>query len=122
MSSYGGKDLFGSGPHTFTVHGLSQRHAEHEQPGVDGVQITAMGRTGRSIDQSGTLLADDIASLQSQLDAIEAAMTGEAGELVDHFGRSWPDVLMLEFKPAGVRRVGVRLAADYTVRYSQVAR
>ena len=120
MSRYANQSLFDTGPHAFHVHGLSQRHVTHEQPGTDGVRLTAMGRTGRTIEQTGSLLADDLAGMQQQLDAIEAAMTGDAGELIDDLDRTWADVVMLEFKPEPIRRVGVRLAVDYRVKYSQV--
>lgn len=120
MSRYNEQELFASGPHTFVVHGLSQRHQSHEQPGADGVRITVAGRSGRGIDQAGTLLADTIDAMQSQLDAIEAAMTGEPAELIDDLGRVWSNVMMLELKPGAIRRVGLRLAADYVIHYMQV--
>lgn len=120
MSRYHEQELFRSGPHRFHVHGLSQRHATHEQPGADGVRVTVMGRTGRSIDQSGTLLADTAQQLQQQIDAIEAAMDGQPVELIDDFSRVWPGVVMLGFKPQPIRRVGLRLAVDYIIHYLQV--
>jgi hypothetical protein len=120
MSSYANLDLFGSGPHTFHVHGLTQRHVEHTQPGVDGSMITTLGTSARSIDQTGTLVADDLAGLQSQIDAIEAAMNGQGSEVVDHLGRSWARMVLLVFEPGEIRRVGPRLAVDYTLRYAQV--
>ena len=119
MSSFGGENLFGSGPHRVVVGGVSQRHEVHETPGADGVRITALGRTGRTIEQSGTLVADDAAALREQTGAIEAAMDGRAAELVDEMGRAWPNAVMLAFRPGPVRRVGPRVAVDYTVRYAQ---
>lgn len=120
MSLYDGQELFAGGPHRFHVHGLAQRHVTHEQPGADGVRVTVMGRTGRSIDQTGTLLADTVEQLQRQIDAIEAAMDGQPAELVDDLSRVWPNVLMLAFKPQPTRRVGLRLAVDYIINYLQV--
>jgi hypothetical protein len=119
MSSYGGKNLFGSGPHRFVAHGLSQRHQTHEQPGADGVRVTPLGRSGRTLEQTGTLLADDLASLTLQAAAIEAAMDGVAAELIDDLGRSWPGTLMLEFLPGDVKRIGPRFSVSYTIRYTQ---
>lgn len=119
MSSYGGKDLFNSGPHTFRAHGLTQRVAEHDQPGADGAKLTALGRSTRVIEQSGTLIADSLSGLMDQTQAIEAAMDGTAADLVDHLGRTWAGVLMLSFEPGDVRRIGPRWATDYAVRYSQ---
>jgi len=120
MSSFNGQDLFGSGPHRFHVRGVAMRHEQHAMPGADGVRVTALGRTGRTIDQAGTLLADDIGAMQSQLDAIEAAIDGQPADLVDADARTWTNVVMLEFQPEAIRRVGVRFAADYVIRYVQV--
>ncbi len=119
MSSFKGKNLFGSGPHRFTVHGRSLRHAARPSPGGDGVQVTAQGRDARRVDQTGTLRADDVARMQAQLDAIEAELDGVAGELVDDRGRVYADVLMLQFAPGAIRGVGRRLALDYTIAYLQ---
>ncbi|MBI1373911.1 MAG: hypothetical protein GC159_14405 [Phycisphaera sp.] len=121
MSSFNGQDLFGSGPHRFVVHGVSMRHATHESPGTDGVRLTAMGHTARRVDQYGTLTADDVATMQQRLDAIEAAIDGEPAELVDDLARVWSNIVMLEFHPKAIRRVGVRLAADYVIHYVQVS-
>ena len=119
MSSLKGQNLFGSGPHGFTAHGRSLRHADRDVPGAPGVQVTSQGRGGRRIDQAGTLHGDDVAQLQAQLDAIEAAMDGVAGQLVDDRGRLFDDVLMLSFNPGPIRRVGARLGVDYQVQYLQ---
>lgn len=120
MSSYKGNTLFASGPHRFTIGGIAQRTAERSLPGADGVRLSAMGKTGRTITQRGTLIADDIDALDAQSMAIEASLDGEPGELIDDLSRRWADVVMLEFAPERTRRVGARLAVDYTIRYSQV--
>ncbi len=120
MSSYRGIDLFGSGPHRFVVRGIEQRAVSHVAPGVDGERITPMGRSNRRIDQSGTLVGDDIASLEAQRGAIESAMDGQPGDLVDDVGRTHERVVMLVFDTEQVRRIGPRLAMDYQVRYAQV--
>jgi len=119
MSSFREKDLFGSGPHRFVAHGRTLRHAIHEPPGGDGVQIAAQGRGGRHIEQAGTLVADNVAGLQNQIDAIEATMDGVAGDLIDEQGRTFAGVLMLSFDCGRVRATGRRLAVDYTASYLQ---
>ena len=121
MSSYKAMNLFASGPHRFVVHGRSQRHVVHEAPDADGAAITTLGLAGRRIDQFGSLAADDLAGLQAQLDAIEAAMDGEAGDLVDDLGRTHGNVLLLQFAPGEIGRLGPRLVVDYTARYAQAA-
>ena len=120
MSLYRGMDLFGSGPHSFVVRGREQRVAGHVGPGVDGERVTGLGRTGRRIDQRGTLWADDVSAMESLRDRIESVMDGETGQLVDDLERVHEGVVMLGFEAEAVRRVGVRLAMDYAVRYLQV--
>ena len=120
MSSYRSINLFGSGPHRFHVGGLTQRTAERSLTGADGVRLIARGRTGRAITQTGTLIDDDLAGLNAQADAIEAVLDGNPGDLVDDLSRTWSHIVMLGFEPGPVRRIGVRLGMDYTVRYSQV--
>lgn len=120
MSRYKNQNLFSSGPHRFHFHAAGQRTAEHSLPGADGVSITVLGKAARTIEQSGTLIADDPAALMRLIAAIEAAMDGSAGLLIDDRDRSWPGVVMTDFKPGPEYRVGPRLAVDYTARYLQL--
>ena len=119
MSSFKQQNLFGSGPHRFAVGGLAERHQVSEQPGADGATVTPLGRGPRRIEQTGTLIADDPAALQRQFDAIEGAMDGLSGELLDDVGRVHSAVLMVAFDVRPMRRVGLRWAADYQAKYLQ---
>jgi hypothetical protein len=120
MSLYKNLNLFGSGPHRFHVHVAAQRHQIHLMPGADGAAATPLGREARRIDQAGTLRGDDAQALRDQIAAIESAMDGSSGELVDEHGRAWPATLMVDFKPGALRRVGPRFACDYVARYLQL--
>ncbi len=119
MSSFKQQDLFGSGPHRFAVGGLAERHELAEHPNADGATVTPLGRGARRIEQTGTLIADDPAALQAQFEAIEQAMDGASGELIDDVGRTHSGLLMISFDPDPMRRVGPRWAADYQVKYLQ---
>lgn len=119
MSSFKGQNLFGSGPHCFAVGGLAERHEATEQPGVDGATVTPLGRGARRIEQTGALAADNPVGLVQQFEAIEAAMDGMAGQLVDDVGRVHEGVLLVSFEPRPMGRVGRRWACDYTARYLQ---
>lgn len=122
MSSFRGGNLFGSGPHRFDVHGRSQRHQLDQAPAADGATVTALGRTARRVDQSGELRADDVAGLEAQAAAIEAAADGVAGVLIDDLGRAWPAMVLVTFERGRARRVGGRLVMDYSAAYVQVGR
>lgn len=119
MSRFNDQPLFDSGPHHFLVHGLSQRHEIHPRPGGDGAALTALGTTPRHIEQRGTLLADDVAAMEQQRQAIEALLDGQTYTLIDNAGRSFQTVMMIAFKPGPVRRIGLRLAMDYRIDYVQ---
>jgi hypothetical protein len=120
MTRYKNQPLFVSGPSQLHAHGIEQRHVARDTPGEDGAALITLGQTARRIDQTGTLLADTIADLEAQRSAIEAAMDGEPGELIDDLDRRFVDMVLLRFMPGPIRRIGPRLAVDYTASYSQV--
>ncbi len=120
MSSYKGQNLFGSGVSRIRMGGLKERHEVHEQAGADGLRVTTLGKGGKELVQEGTLVADVVDDLMGLVEAIEGAMDGNTGVLVDDMGRRFEDVLMIEFEPGNVRKVGIRIAVDYEVRYLQV--
>jgi len=117
MVSFKEMNLFGSGPCRFVVHGVVQRHAVHERAGGDGGAITALGKSVRKIEQIGALAADTLGQLQNQLDAIEAAMDGRSGMLVDSHGRTHSNVMMIRLGMGEIRRHGPRLTVDYHIDY-----
>ena len=120
MSRYKDQDLFGSGPHAFHMHGLSQRHASHEQPGADGARLTMLGYRARKIELTGTLLADTAGQMNQQVDVIEAAMDDQPGTLIDDQDRQFDDVILIAFRPEIVRRAGARLSLEYQADFMQV--
>jgi hypothetical protein len=120
MILFDDENLFDSGPNRLTPGGLSLRHVLHETPGADGVQLTAHGRPGRAITQTGELMADDAAAMQSLTEAIEGKLDGQAHTLADTDGPTWPDVVMLSFEPQAVTRIGARVRLGYTIHYLQV--
>lgn len=120
MSSFSGHDLFSSGPHEFAAGALSLRHVLHESPGALGVQLSNHGRHGRGITQTGELLGDDAAQVQSQINAIEALLDGQAHELADEHGQSWPDTVMLSIEVIKQQRIAARWRATYRIQYLQL--
>jgi len=120
MSSFGDQSLFDSGAHVFRVGGLSLRHVLTETPGGRGVQLTSQGRSGRAIEQTGTLIADDVETLDAMRAAIEALIDGQTHELIDDTGRRWPQTVMLSFEPGAAGRLGTRWQAAYRIQYLQV--
>ena len=120
MSSFDSQNLFDAGPHSFHADGLVLRHATHENPGARGARVTGQGVRGRTITQTGQLFADDAMQMKQLTEAIEAKIDGQAHVLIDDHDRSWPDSVMLAFKPQSMRRVGTRWAITYRIEYLQV--
>lgn len=120
MPQFNNQPLFDSGPSRFHVGGLTLRRAEEAVPHVDGVHLVGQCREGRSITQTGTLLADDVNAVAVQLDAIDDAVDGLAHTLIDDTDRVWLDTVMLRFEPGPIRPAGPRVRVDYTIDYLQV--
>lgn len=120
MLSFDGENLFDSGPHRLHVGGLSLRHVLHEAPGGEGVRLTSHGRPGRSLTQTGELVADDATALAALTDAIEHKLDGQARTLAEDGGPSWANVVMLSFEPEAAQRVGTRVRIGYRIQYLQV--
>ncbi|MCE9590163.1 MAG: hypothetical protein K8S99_06530 [Planctomycetes bacterium] len=120
MSSFDGKNLFSTGPHRFEVRGVELRHSTHEAPGSLGVRVGPQGVSGRTIFQTGHLIADDATALRELTSAIEAMLDGLAHELIDDLGRSWPQTVMLAFRLKTVERLGPRVRVPYRIEYLQL--
>ena len=114
------QNLFASGPCRLHVGGLSLRHELQPTPHDHGSQLSAQGRSARSITQTGTLLADRPDQMLPLLDAIEDQLDGQAHELMDESRRVWPGVVMLRFTPGPILAAGPRCRVDYTIDYLQV--
>ncbi|MEM6852959.1 MAG: hypothetical protein AAF911_06255 [Planctomycetota bacterium] len=120
MITYDGQPLFDSGPARLHVGGLALRTAEQPAPYADGTNLVGHGREARPITQTGTLLADDVASMSALMDAIEDQVDGVARTLTDEDGRPWDHTVMLRFTPGRIASVGPRCRVDYTIDYLQV--
>ena len=113
-------NLFASGPSRIDDTGLALRHDTLPAADEQGVELLPRGVGPRSITQRGQLLADDLAQLREQTDAIEALLDGVPGSLIDDDRRTWPNTVMLAFEPKPVTRAGSRWSTLYTIRYQQV--
>lgn len=122
MSSFGGENLFDSGPHRFHVGGLALRHALQppDATAASGVRVSPSGRTGRFIRQRGDLLADDASTLDALRIAIESKLDGVPHLLIDDLGREWNNTILLAFDPSPAQRLGTRLRLPYRAEYLQL--
>jgi hypothetical protein len=120
MIRFDGQNLFDSGPSRLEIGGVGLRHAS--QPAIEGagVRLASQGTRGRSIIQRGTLRADTPETLTMLRQAIEAKVDGQSYTLLDAHGRSWTNVVMLQFEPSPVERLGPRWKLDYRIEYLQL--
>lgn len=120
MSSFKSLDLFGSGPHRFTLARQGRRvipYAAVADPTVPG-SFTA-GDHELRITVTGRLVANTDAALWTLRDAItaQAASTATAGTLTDNTGRSWPDLKLLTFTPQGPTDHARTTSLPYTAEF-----
>lgn len=123
MSSFKGLDLFGSGPHRFTVGREGRRVVTYAavtgDPSVPGSFVS--GDHELRITITGRLSASTEAALWTLRDAItaQAASTATAGTLADGQGRTWANLKLLTFTPTGPIDRGRRLTLPYTAEFGR---
>ena len=117
--TFGGEELFDSGPARVHVDGPALRHATEPTLSARGTRVFSQGTTPRTITQTGLLVADTPEDLHSLVNAIEHNLDGIPRTLVDHLDRERPGVVMLEFHPGAFTRLGTRWKADYRIEYTQ---
>lgn len=124
MSSFKGVDLFGSGPHRFSVGKQGRRLVSYAALYGD---LTAEG-TFSAGDQelrvtvTGRLTAGSESSLWTKRDAIaaQAASASGAGTLLDGRGRSWEGMTLISFEATGPTDRGRVYSVGYRAEFGVV--
>lgn len=119
MITYNSLDLFTSGPSLIEPGPLTGRDAVADTPGAIGASVLTQGIAPRKLAQRGTLVADDVESLQALINAIQEQVGAGTAELIDMYGKAWRDCLMQSFEPEPFHRLGPRVAAHYEITYLQ---
>lgn len=118
MSSFDSANLFGSGPHRFSVGPRGQQLARlsdiDDDPASAGSQ--AIGAADIDVLVRGRLIADDDADLQAQIDAISAKLNVQAN-LIDHHDHTYGDVTFISFAAADRTDRGRAVSLAYTARF-----
>lgn len=120
-STFAGLSLFDSGPHRFSVAPLG-RHFLGPDRGINTDPTTwDREKAELTIYQAGRLVAADDAALMSLVDAIRTqAELPLTGTLVDHHGRSWAGLTMLQFAMDDRIDRGRAVSVGYTVLYRAI--
>lgn len=121
MSSFKGVDLFGSGPHRFSVGPMGQTLRERSflfgSPSEFGK--IPVGALDLEVFVSGRLIADDDAGLWSVVDVIDQQLVSftPSGELLDGRGRSWSAMYLVGFEMDEGFSRGRRVSVGYTASF-----
>jgi hypothetical protein len=120
MSSYGGQDLFASGPHAFRFGPWQRALLRRGLAGVNGELVLDMGLRSRQIFQTGRLQADSAPALHALLEAISAFCDGQTHDLVDNCDQSHPRTLLERASASTPMRRGRGFYCQYEVEYRQL--
>ncbi|MFK7884868.1 MAG: hypothetical protein AB8F26_11875 [Phycisphaerales bacterium] len=124
MSSFKSLDLFGSGPHRFTVGREGRRvvslAAVAGDPSLAGT--FSSGDQELRITVRGRLVADSESDLWDLRDDIvaEAGSTASAGTLADGNGQSWTGLKLIEFEPGGPTDRGRVFSLGYNAEFGRI--
>ena len=124
MSSFKGDDLFGSGPHRFTVGRQGRRVVDYAavsgDPSMPG-SFTS-GDLELRVTVRGRLTASSETALWAQRDGIvaQAASTSGPGPLADGNGRTWTGMKLLAFRPDGPTERGRVFSLGYTAEFGEL--
>lgn len=101
MASFNGTDL-GIVETCITAQAPKERQV-NAYPGVNGLQLIDHGTRGAVTSARGLFSASSRAALASVLNTFRGYHTaGGKATLVDTYGTSWSDVILVQFRPAGV--------------------
>lgn len=120
MSSFAGKNPFGSGPHAIRCGSWRRSQQRRGFAGLDGELVLDDGLRGRGIEQTGRLQADSASALHSLIENIEELIDGQMHTLLDNHGHIYANVMLESFEPQTLLLKGRSFFCDYVARYLQL--
>lgn len=122
-SSYKSLDLFGSGPHRFAPAREGLFVVPNSSFGSPAPGSTALGVLEREVVVRGRLVAATEGALWALRDAITALLVHpqQPGTLVDHHGRSWPNMTFITFTTADRTDRGRVVSLGYEARFREIS-
>ncbi len=118
-SSFKGMDLFGSGPHRFSVGRQGQLVLSDLSFGITGPGTYPYGLVELDVLVTGRLVAADDAALWVLRDAVTGAFEAfpTPGVLVDLHGRSWPGMSFIRYEEEPVVDRGRQTSIGYVATF-----
>lgn len=117
---FANKELFKTGVHIVTPLSWQRARQEYSFAGLDGTVSVDLGRRARQIKQRGTLVAGNREELEGLIAEIEAAIDGQAYELIDRYGVSYQNVRMDHFTRTSPVQGGNQTRCEYEIVYTQL--
>ena len=114
------QSIFGDARCTVRRRADRLRHAAQPPASGDGAIVVAQGREAVEIEQTGLIVRDEAAELESFLSTLRGYLDGRARTLAGEDGERFEDVVMLSVQADPPHRVGPRRALRFVVRYLQV--
>ncbi len=117
-STFAGLSLFNSGPHRFTMQPRGRLVAGPLRAPSYATVSFDLDELELGIVQTGRLIAPTPAALWTLIDAIVTqAELPRTGTLVDHSGRNWTNLTLIEFTPTAPIHQGRTISLPYQARY-----
>ncbi len=118
-ATFDGHSLFDSGPHRIAMRARGRLWFPPltlDEFTEDTIVIATPREP--ALVQTGRLVAQSESALWSLADAIVAlAEEARVGDLVEHSGRTWPQMTMLRFEPTGPIDIGRVVSLGYSIDY-----
>lgn len=120
MITFGGMDIFSSGPARVCSSKLHRRSDRRKLAGLNGELALDMGLASRTIEQTGRLQAETFSDLHDQIEAIESLMDGTDRTFVAPGGRAYPSCVIETFELTEGPRRGRGYWAEYRIVYREL--
>lgn len=121
-STFRGTDLFGDGPHRFSLEPLGVLAPLRLSIGVTAPGSAVIGPLEVAVVVRGRLVAPSEGDMDGRLELIRSFLTFPTtdGELVDHHGRSYADAAFVRFVPADRTDRGRAVSLAFEARFVQL--
>lgn len=123
MSSFNSIDLFGSGPHRFSIGKRGELAVPAYVLGGSGSGSTVLGPIELDITVTGRLIATSDAALWTLRDAITAQATHppNPATLIDQHGHAWTGMALLTFQEQDRTDRGRSISLGYKALFRRLA-
>lgn len=122
-SSFKSKNLFGSGPHRFSLARQGQLAPLNISLGILDANSSALGLVELEVRVSGRLIAAGESALWTLRDAVTAELLHPPtpGTLIDLHGRTWTNMSFISWKEAGPPDRGRAWSIAYEAAFRRFA-